>query len=331
MENCQNLLIFNKINMRKTLTIIAFSITGLVTFAQQDAQFSMNMFNRLAVNPAYAGMNKALCATLLYRQQWTNFPGAPKTVLLSVDYGQILGGGLGITVDQDALGFDKTLKAKLAYSFHRPVGPGTLGIGLDVGMIQKSLSGAFIAPDGTSTAGGGGTDQAIPWTGTSATTYDVGLGLYYQTKQLYVGLSSLHLPEQQLTKKGGAASTTYDFNFKVARHYYVMAGYTFQLGSTFDLRPSVLAKSDASSTQLDINLLAYWKKMVFIGASYRLSDALVGIVGLEWNGIRFGYSYDMTTSAIKNHSSGSHEIMLGYCHRFTKPEHRQSHTNVRFL
>ncbi len=333
MENYQKLLLFNKTNMRKTLTIIAFSITGLVSFAQQDAQFSMNMFNRLSVNPAYAGMNKALCATLLYRQQWTNFPGAPKTGLLSIDYGTIAHGGIGLTVDQDQLGFDKTLKAKLAYSFHLPVGPGTLGIGLDAGMIQKSLSGNFIAPDGTTTVGGGGSDQAIPWSGTSAITYDLGIGLYYQTKQLYVGLSSLHLPQQELGKKKDSttAMSAYDFNFKVARHYYVMAGYTFQLGNTFDLRPSVLAKSDASSTQVDINLLAYWQKMVFVGASYRLSDAIVGIVGLEWKGIRFGYSYDMTTSAIKNHSNGSHEIMLGYCHRFTKPEHRQSHTNVRFL
>src|SRR5665647_3736934 len=104
--------------MKKTITTVVLFITGFVTFAQQDAQFSMNMFNRLAVNPAYAGMNKALCATLLYRQQWTSFPGAPKTGLLSVDYGEILHGGLGLTIDQDALGFDKTLKAKIAYSFH---------------------------------------------------------------------------------------------------------------------------------------------------------------------------------------------------------------------
>ena len=54
--------------MKKSIVVVVFIITGIVTFAQQDAQFSMNMFNRLAVNPAYAGMNKALCATLLYRQ-----------------------------------------------------------------------------------------------------------------------------------------------------------------------------------------------------------------------------------------------------------------------
>ncbi len=316
--------------MKKNLTTIALFITGLAAFAQQDAQFSMNMFNRLAVNPAYAGMNKALCATLLYRQQWTSFPGAPKTGLLSVDFGEVLYGGVGLTVDQDQLGFDKTLNAKLAYSFHLPLGPGTLGIGAEAGMLQKAITGNFIAPDGSI---GSGPDQSIPWTGASAVTYDLGLGLYYTTNRLYVGLSSDHLPEQQLSKK---VQGSYDFTYTVARHYYVMAGYTFQLGQQFDLTPSVLAKSDASATQLDLNLIAKWNKMVFIGASYRISDAIVGIVGLEKSftpklTAKFGYSYDLTSSTIKNYSSGSHEIMLGFCYKIKSEPKPTSHMNVRFL
>lgn len=321
--------------MKKTLTIIALSVTGLVGFAQQDAQFSMNMFNRLAINPGYTGTNQALCGTLLYRQQWTAFPGAPKTFLFSADYGRILGGGLGLTVDQDALGFDKTLKAKLSYAYHLHLGAtGILGIGLDAGMIQKSLTGNFIAPDGSSSSGvsSAQVDQAIPWAGTSAVTYDVGFGLYYTTKNLYVGLSSLHLPQQKLNTTGGAAGAgLYDFTYEVARHYYVMAGYTFNLTPDFDLTPSILTKSDASSTQLDINVMAKWKKMVFGGVSYRLTDAIVAMVGVEFKGIRFGYSYDITTSNIKTYSNGTHEIMLGYCHKFMKEPKPTSHMNVRFL
>lgn len=110
-----------------------------------------------------------------------------------------------------------------------------------------------------------------------------------------------------------------------------MAGYKFQLGTQFDLTPSILTKSDASSTQLDINLLARWNKMVFIGASYRLTDAIPVMVGMEWKGFKLGYAYDVTLSALKAHSAGSHELMLGYCHKFVKPEHKQGHMNVRFL
>lgn len=317
--------------MKIKITTITLFLTSLAAFAQQDAQFSMNMFNRLAVNPGYAGMNKALCGTLLYRQQWTAFPGTPKTGLLSVDFGEVLFGGVGLTIDQDQLGFDKTLKAKAAYSFHLPLGPGSLGIGLDLGMIQKSLNGNFIDPSGNTSANPG-TDMSIPWSGTSAITYDVGLGLYYATQKMYIGLSSLHLPQQQLKD----AASNFDFNYKVARHYYIMAGYTFALGNQFELTPSMLTKSDASATQMDINLIAKWNKMVFGGFSYRLSDAMVAIIGLEKSftpklNARFGYSYDITTSDIKNHSNGTHEIMLGFCYKIKADSKSSSHQNVRFL
>jgi len=324
--------------MKKTLTTIALSITGLIAFAQQDAQFSMNMFNKLAVNPGYAGTSNALCGTLFYRQQWTNFPGAPKTGLISLDYGRILGGGIGLTVDQDQLGFDKTLNAKLAYSYHLPLGGfGTLGIGIDAGMIQKSITGNFIAPDGT-TSSTPGTDQSIPWGGTSAVTYDLGFGLYFTSSRLYVGLSSDHLPDQTLHTSGGTSgSGLYDFQYQMARHYYVMAGYKFNLSPDFTLTPGILTKSDASSTQVDINLYAKWKNMVFVGVSYRLTDAIPVMAGLEWplknqqSTIKFGYSYDITLSKIKSYSNGTHEIMIGFCQTFVKPPHRQSHQNVRFL
>ncbi|HRG39533.1 MAG TPA: type IX secretion system membrane protein PorP/SprF [Bacteroidia bacterium] len=316
--------------MRKSLTIFVCSFIGLVSFAQQDAQFSMNMFNRVGVNPGYAGTNYAgyksqgICATLLYRNQWTGFNGGPKSILFSADYGNIFGGGIGLTVSQDKAGFEKTTMAKLAYSYHLHIGSngGVLGLGLDAGMLQKGLNGNFIAPDG-STINNQGTDPSIPWQGAAATTYDLGFGIYYTTKKLYIGLSSLHLPEQTL-KKGE------NFDYTVARHYYIMAGYTF-IGQKIDITPSILTKSDATSTQLDINLMAKWQKMLFFGVSYRLTDAAVAIVGLEYRNFKVGYAYDYTLSSLKNHSSGSHEIMLGFCHKFPKPEYKQSHVNVRFL
>lgn len=322
--------------MRKKLLFFACSFIGLVSFAQQDAQFSMNMFNRLSVNPGYAGTSffgyksQGICATLLYRNQWSGFSGAPKIGLLSIDYGRIWHGGLGLTVSQDQLGFDKTLQTKLAYSFHIPVGPtGVIGVGVDAGMIQKSFKGEFKAPDGT-TSTNPGTDPNIPWSGSSAITYDLGFGLYYSTKKLYIGISSLHIPEQDLKQTGGSGVGAFDFDYKVSRHYYVMAGYTFNQGP-LALTPSILTKSDATSTQLDVNLMAKYNNLIFAGVSYRLTDAVVGIVGLEYKSFRVGYAYDYTLSAVKKHNDGTHEIMLGYCYKFPIREFKQSHVNVRFL
>jgi hypothetical protein len=46
--------------------------------------------------------------------------------------------------------------------------------------------------------------------------------------------------------------------------------------------------------------------------------------------LKIGYSYDVTTSRLKNYSSGSHEIMLNYC-VLSEEAGSQIYKNVRFL
>jgi len=320
--------------MKKTLATLAFCSFLLLASAQQDAQFSMYMFNRLAINPAYAGMNKMLCVTSLGRQQWVGFPGAPKTGLVSIDYGRIWGGGAGLVIDQDVAGFQKTLNVKLAYSYHIRFNTGVLGIGLNAGMFQSSLNGKFISPDGQTT------DPNIPWSGTTVTTYDIGVGLYYQTRRLFAGLSSSHLPEQQISTNGtttyNASVTNWDYKYQTARHYFVMAGYTFIPNRDWEITPSILAKSVIASTQIEGDLLAKWNKTLFVGAGYRLNDAIIAMAGVERRFSRqltakLGISYDVPASGLKTYNGGSWEGMLGFCYKIIPEAGSTSHMNVRFL
>jgi type IX secretion system PorP/SprF family membrane protein len=117
----------------------------------------------------------------------------------------------------------------------------------------------------------------------------------------------------------------------MARHYYVMAGYAYDAGTLLQIKPSILAKTDAASTQLDINLLADYNNQFWGGVSYRLQDAIVALVGVKFGSFRVGYSYDVTTSKIRGYSSGSHEIMLGYCFKPMDKKPTQKHHSVRFL
>lgn len=302
---------------------------GFAAYAQQDAQFSQNFFTRLNTNPAYAGMDQAYCASLVYRNQWVNFPGNPTTFIFNGDaYLPSIGGGLGLTAYEDKLGFENTLEVKLSYSYHLIVGPGVLGIGPSVGFFQKSLSGPWAPPDGMGTST---TDPLIPVNGNTATTYDIGLGLYYATPQgLYVGLSTSHLPQQTI------ASNYKSYAYDVARHYFVMAGYTYNASATWDIIPDLYVESDASSTQFQLNVRAQYNKLIWLGVGYRMNDAFVALLGLNYglkNGsnLKFGYSYDFTTSDIHSYSSGSHEIALQYCFK-PKPKSKvEYHQNTRFL
>ena len=136
--------------MKKILIALVLSSVGFASMAQQDVQLTHFMFDKLSVNPGYAGLNNAICGTFVGRYQWVKFDGAPKTGLLNVHMPvKVLRGGLGLTYYNDKLGFETNNIARLHYSFHKSVGVGTLGIGASVGLISKNISATWITPDGT--------------------------------------------------------------------------------------------------------------------------------------------------------------------------------------
>jgi type IX secretion system PorP/SprF family membrane protein len=304
----------------KKLYIAAFaSLLVINAKAQQDPQFSHNMFNRLAVNPGVAGSGGSLCITSLGRHQWSGFSGQPNTGLLSADMPlPVIHGGVGATFYYDNLGNERTFAGKLAYAFRLPLGNGNLGIGADLGVMNKAVQGTWKAPDGTN----GASDGSIPQ-GFSATAPDFSFGAYYHTDKMYVGISSTHIAANQL-KEGNV-------KYMMARHYYVMAGYNYEINPVLVVKPSILAKTDAASTQLDLNCLLEYNNQFWGGVSYRLQDAIVAMVGAKFGSFKVGYSYDITTSKIRGYSSGSHEIMLGYCFKPMDKKPVQKHHSVRFL
>jgi len=328
--------------MRKLLSTISLSAAVMVTFAQQDPQVTHNMFNRLTVNPAVAGLSGSICGNMIARQQWTGWNGKPVTYILNVDAPvNILKGGAGLTVYSDQLGFEKTFSATLNYSYHLNLGSGKLGIGAAVGVLNKSINGTWIAPDGTQ----GQSDPSIP-NGVSDITLDANFGVFYENQKLFAGISTTHLNAGTLSKNAGTGSLSVsgvttsipkELNYQMARHYYVIAGYRIEASPDIDVIPSVFVKTDASSTQLDVNARGVYKKMFWLGASYRITDAIAVLAGFQkdLNGgkssVRVGYAYDLTMSDLKVASKGSHELILGYCFKIIEKPDVQKQRNVRFL
>jgi type IX secretion system PorP/SprF family membrane protein len=317
--------------MKKNITFLFFFFASVVIFAQQEIQVSHNMFNNMGVNPGYAGMGDGICATGIVRQQWVGWEdadgnkGAPQTYLLSID-GKVnpLRGGLGLNIMQDQLGFEKNIDVKISYSYHLAAGPGTLGIGIQVGFLNKKMDfSKFTAIQAD--------DPLLASTGSEGNlATDFAVGLFYQIpSKLYFGISSSQLSQADI--KYPSASPT------LARHYYITAGYYYPLPSnpSLEIDPSILIKSDLASTQFDVNALLKYNNKFWGGVSWRAQDAIVAMLGYQQNfnigTLRVGYAYDFTTSAINNYSSGSHEIMIGYCFKIVKSEFHESYDNVRFL
>ena len=97
------------------------------------------------------------------------------------------------------------------------------------------------------------------------------------------------------------------------RHYYVSAGYKFELSNEFDLEPSLLFKTTAASPiQFDINTRLIYKKNLWLGASYRNNESVVAMLGMKRDNFVIGYSYDYVISNIRNYSAGTHELYLEF-------------------
>ena len=184
-----------------------------------------------------------------------------------------------------------------------------LAFGVALGAYNSKMGTDWVATDGIDN------DNAIPVTGESSTVFDASFGVAFKTQDLYVGASATHL-------SGG---TLDNLNVVLTQHFFFEAGYKFTLpGDAIKLVPNVLVKTDFASTQLDANLLAFYNDVVWVGVSYRLEDAIAPMAGVQLpvgdkGGVRVGYSYDVTTSEIQNHSSGSHEVFLNYSHQIGKP------------
>jgi type IX secretion system PorP/SprF family membrane protein len=314
--------------MRKVNFVFIFLVFILQpVLSQQDPLSSHYMFNTMTYNPGVAGTSGMICATALNRQQWVGFTGAPSTTVFNISAPVSpfnIKSGVGLLIESDNIGFDKDINLSAAYSYLMDVGSGKLGIGINLGMLNKTLSPSWQIPsDDAHTPVSG--DPLIPENKESFVAFDAGLGLYYTTDKYYAALSVTHINQPQIKYTKGL---TY-----ISRHFYLTAGYTLQLPNpSLELIPSVFAYSDGKALQLTATSLLRYNKKVWGGLAYRAGDAIIGMVGFElYNGVRLGYAYDFTVSDMSKDSRGSHEFMVNYCFDLSLGKSPMKYKSVRFL
>jgi len=322
-----NIVVYIRILMKRAILcwlLLFISILG--TKAQQDPQFSQNYLNQLSVNPGFAGSSDLINVSLLNRYQWVGFPGAPVTTVFNVDATVKLIGnndGLGMTIMNDVIGYEKNVSVGFLYSWRKQLGTGMLGSGISLGLMNKDLKPGWTGADGSELVNL--SDPEIPQQETNGILADVGIGLFYQNKDYYLGLSVKHISQPSFSYEQTG-------RYSIPRNYYLTGGYNIRTENEIvELLPSFFFKTDAAAYQIDLNMLVRYDNRLWGGLGYRLDDAVILLLGAELrNGIRFGYAYDMSTSALSRYNSGSHEVYLAYSVLLGKKK-THKYKSVRFL
>ena len=302
--------------------LVSLTLNSVTIYSQQEAHYTQFMYNKILVNPGFAGARRVPSVSALYRNQWMGYGGHPQSYLVSFDDAFKNRLGTGLVLHRQTEGVITRSAANLALSYDIiNTKDATLRVGLS-GTIRE-FKFDLLNPDVYIKDR---TDASLDLSNPKITNANVGAGIYFDKKTYYIGLSLPNLMKNPISLRNNTGA---DLIGTEKRHVYLMAGGFFKLFDNNDLhlKPSVMAKFVQNAPfSVDANLSLMFKKTIMGGVSYRFGgkydigdtksgggdsvDLLAFMQTSEKLGI--GFAYDFTLSQIANYSKGSIELVVRY-------------------
>ncbi|NNC94728.1 MAG: type IX secretion system membrane protein PorP/SprF [Chitinophagales bacterium] len=303
---------------------MVFAFCCSQVWSQQDAEYSMYMFNGLYINPAYAGSKEVVHLSALYRHKWVGVEGAPRTGSFSIHTPMKRNQyALGLTMTNDRLGLTDMNSVYLTYAYRIKAGDDT--------KISLGIQGGFTHYIANNTE----VNAADPENYDPTFSVDdklflpnFGFGIYVYSKRYYVGLSTPHLLNNSLNDK--LVLNASDNVARQYKHYLAAAGLVIGKDeATVKFKPSVFLKYvNASPLSLDVNLSLLIKDRFWVGGSYRFAgdadnyvygNAVIAMMEFKVTPqLMMGYAYDYNLSRLGEFNTGTHEFMVSYEFGFDK-------------
>ncbi|PLX21583.1 MAG: hypothetical protein C0599_07755 [Salinivirgaceae bacterium] len=176
----------------KKLLLIVIAILPWSLMGQNLPHSTLFQYNHMMVNPGYAGMNDGITVNTVVRNQWMGFEGAPNTQNFNAHMPFKMFGarhGVGLTLMNDEAGYETNIAIALNYAFQKEIADGKMGIGVGLGFASQSLNTTQW------NAYSDANDALVPTGDDQPIYFDLSLGGFYKTDNLYFGLSFVHLTQ----------------------------------------------------------------------------------------------------------------------------------------
>ncbi|NMC41990.1 MAG: type IX secretion system membrane protein PorP/SprF [Bacteroidales bacterium] len=291
----------------RVLFILLLVGSAGIARAQQIGQFTQFMFNPLVINPAVAGTNNYYQIRSNHRFQWLGITDPPITNSLSI-YGphSKYDMGYGGYIISDVTGPTSRTGISGAYAYNIAVNDEMrVSMGLAMGLYQYKVDVSKIQLiDNNDPARNNVYSDLYP---------DAAIGVYLYATSYQVGFSADQLIPNKVKIYDSQTGLS-----KLKTHYYLTGSYRYYINRDWAIEPNVMIKGVTPvPIQMDLNVRALFRNLVWGGISWRTGDAISIILGYNnENKFNIGYSYDMGISSIRSYNSGSHELMISY--RFNK-------------
>lgn len=289
-------------HLEKSILCVVFFLTiSTVLHAQQQLLYTQYMNNRIALNPAYAGLSEGLLnANLMSRWQWTGIEGAPRTSTLSID-GKLPNHnvGLGLQISQDRIAITDFTNIQASYSYHIKFGWRTkLSVGISGALInyRANYADAYVLQTGDPDFAANVSEMGA----------NFGAGLYFTSNGIWAGFATPTILDNTFGDGQNG-------EFALRRHYYLMGGYKLDLNRNTTIMASFLFRAvRGGAPTVDINTQIIFYETLTLGVGYRADESLGFLFRLKPTSyLAFGYSYDfIIADELNDFINNSHEAMI---------------------
>lgn len=332
----------NRLKKYTWILILGLAALGLSSSAQ-DIHFSQFNSSPMTLNPALAGINGCdyrLVAN--FKSQWGSVSSGNTYRTIGASYDQAVGkttrysnyGGFGLSffADQAGDGSFNTNQVDLNMSYHIMLdrtGNHSLSFGIHGGFIHRSVDITKLTFDEQFVDGVGlvrGVPVSENLTRERYFVGNIGAGALWNLNptdrsNIYLGVGLTHLnqpnqsflddPDEKLYMKftfhGGGMIPTSDKTAFLPSFMVLWQGphTEYNVGTYFQIKPSSLPSN---------------KTAFYIGAWYRVLDAVVAAARVDFNGVNIGFSYDINLSklTVGSNANGGPEVSLIYSGCFNR-------------
>jgi type IX secretion system PorP/SprF family membrane protein len=292
----------------------------------QDLHFSQWFNSPLTTNPANTGFipdaDYRLGAN--YREQWSQVMSVPYRTMsiwgdAQVFRDKIENGWLGLggvlLRDDAGSGILTSTEAYGSVAYHQMVGYASLiTAGFNTGWVNKRINTTSLKfPDQFD---GQFFDSQLPTSVVidqpNINYFDMQVGMnyaYFPTNKMYLngGFSVQHInrPRESFFSTDPAG-----FDSRISPRYIGFVNGSFKVNEQVILNPMAYYTYMAGSSESVLGLNAQYDlqdngdQQVIGGLYYRAGDAVIPMIGFVWKNIKLTFTYDVTTSAIKNYDGG---------------------------
>lgn len=299
-----NILKFNKKSILVCFLISLFN----ASYSQQTPLYSLYNLNSFAINPAISASKKYYTAQINNRYQFVGVQNAPITATISV-FGPsaalpMAWGGLVFNDSQGAL---QKFGVYGNYAYNLEISKDLqVAMGLHVGIVQYTVDltkVTFLEPE-----------FSVNENMYTTIKPDATFGAFAYSKNYFAGVSfdqlfnnKIDVYEDTLVVNGSTIN-------RLKSHVTIIGGYTLKINKRLSFEPTFsIRQAPKTLTQIELTPQLRYKKVLWMGMSFRSSDAVVALFGYNYrNMFEFGYAYDVTYSALRKDTQGAHEIMISF-------------------